>query len=285
MILQLKRLPWLPQLAGVLLLLTVVPGQANAAWYSVPEPADAIFQFGSAEGEALDPESINVLVWNVYKGGKASWSEDFNRLSRDKDVLMLQEGYLSEDMNAGLLETGSFLYNFATSFVYESNHVPTGVVTAATVAPTSNFFFRSHHGEFMVHTPKVVLYSEFPVEGSKKHLLTANIHALNFVSKGKLTDQLEGAMLKIKDYSDPVVFAGDFNTWNQGKLQAVRRIMQDNRFTEVEFSNGEDRTKIFGNIIDHVFVRDVEYTDTQVYADVKGSDHKPLELTLTLPQG
>ena len=46
----------------------------------------------------LNSRNFKVLSWNSYKGRNTIWLKDFDRLSSQSDLVVLQEGYLTDDL-------------------------------------------------------------------------------------------------------------------------------------------------------------------------------------------
>ena len=106
-----------------------------------------------------------------------------------------------------------------------------------------------------------------------------NIHAINFVTSSALHSQLMDAAEVIKSHSGPAIFAGDFNTWTFEKQSFLRELTQKLGFQEVTFEN-DTRKKMFGWILDFIFVRELEVVSSKVHDDLDGSDHKAISAKL-----
>ncbi len=249
--------------------------------YEVPQDNDVLTSYGQSSIERLNPESIKILVWNLYKGKNASWSRDFKRASQGKEILLLQEVYLGPKMKQTLSKLDGYMHKTATSFIYKSKGIRTGVSNASKVAPLETHYLRSKNVEPIVNTPKVTLLNYYPIENSPSELLTINIHAVNFVTVAALSSQLSAAAKKIEAHSGPVIFAGDFNTWSERKIELLKNISSTLNLQEVKFSN-DQRTQVFGRYIDYIFVRGLSVKTSKVWANLQGSDHKALEAELTL---
>jgi len=50
----------------------------------------------------LDSNGFSLLSWNMKKGMKEGWEEDFRRLSYNKDLLIIQEVCLTDAMRTSL---------------------------------------------------------------------------------------------------------------------------------------------------------------------------------------
>jgi endonuclease/exonuclease/phosphatase (EEP) superfamily protein YafD len=246
----------------------------------VPSIKDIMLDMGQFTEEELNPDSIKILVWNMYKGENPTWAEDYEKLTEGQDILMNQEMYLNDLMKDMFSKHEGYGYHTATSFIYLPSKTRTGVTTASRVRTTKYKPQRSRALEPAIKTPKMALETFYKIQGTDKELMAVNIHAINFVSTQALGSQLRDLAKDIKDYKGPVVFAGDFNTWSPGKLRLMRRIIVKGlKMKEVAFKE-DHRKKVFNNIIDYVFVRDLEVIDSKSYGDILGSDHTPMTVEL-----
>jgi endonuclease/exonuclease/phosphatase (EEP) superfamily protein YafD len=265
-------------LAGMLAALTTL------AWgkrYKLPEEDDVFQQINAPLAECLDPEQINVLVWNMHKGLKQAWTDDFMRLSTSKDILLLQEIQLDDNMGRTLFEGTEYAYHLAFSFkdTWDNNTI-SGVATASKVSPVSSTYLRSFHREPVIRTHKMVMFAEYPISGTDESLLTANIHAVNFVSNAKHRRMMCDLESELEKHHGPIILAGDFNTWNKVKIRSLRNMVSRLGLEEVAFEN-DHRTRVFGNALDWVFSRGLSVSDARVHGTVIGSDHKPMEVVFS----
>ena len=89
---------------------------------------------GATAPEALDAGRIELLVWNIYKGGIEGWKEDLASLSGDRNLMLLQEVRLDEKMSHLLADSGLH-WQLATAFHYRQAR--TGVMTVSPAKPSS----------------------------------------------------------------------------------------------------------------------------------------------------
>ncbi len=248
-------------------------------WFRLPSPQEEVQEFGQDSVAELDPNQIRVLVWNQYKGKKNKWRREYERFSRNQDVMLLQEAMVDGDMDKIFRSSRSHRSIMATSFIYRRKNRATGVLTNSSVAPTSIFAQTSRGVEIVGSTPKMILFNTYPVRGKSEELLTVNIHALNSVTWQTLAVQILDALKVINEHRGPVIFGGDFNTWSKNKMDYVLRAMARAGLEEVRFAFEERKMKVFGRPLDHVFVRGVTVRDARV-EKTNGADHQPLLLTL-----
>jgi len=245
----------------------------------MPKNSDVLKKFGRVnQKNKLNPDKIKLFVWNMYKGDNPTWEKDYRYLWRDHDIFALQEMLLDKKMKRVFNTHKDTLYHSATSFLYTSrNNLETGVATAATVPSTRTFWQRSKAREPIIKTPKMVLFTRYPIEGTKKQLLVANIHAINFVGAEKLADQIREAANEIKMHDGPAVFAGDFNTWSSNKVLVMFGILNKIGMRQVKFNPKHDkRMKVNGYFLDYIWYRDLEVLNSTVWGYIEGSDHKAM---------
>lgn len=248
-------------------------------WYKIPSSQDEIQEFGFAPAQELNPNKINVMVWNQYKGKNSSWRSEYTRLSKNQDVLILQEASIDKKMVKAYASNRNQYTIFAASFVYRWKNRATGVASSANVPASSYIAQRSRGVEIAGGTPKMILFATYPLAGRQEELMTVNIHALNSVTWQTLAVQILDALRIVKEHHGPVVFGGDFNTWSKAKMNYLKHAMQKAGMEEVHFAHSERKMKVFGRELDHVFTRGVNISDA-VVEKTGGSDHQPLFLTL-----
>ena len=76
------------------------------------------------------------------------------------------------------------------------------------------------------------------------------------------------------------MLAGDFNTWSDARLEAVREVTSRLSLVPVAFG-ADERQRFLGRIFDWIYVRGVEVIDASAWA-VTSSDHNPLAVTLRI---
>lgn len=225
----------------------------------------------------LNPEDIELLVWNVAKCRAPSWSQDFLKLAYGTDLVLLQEAYLNAEAKSTWKKLDEMGWHMAVSFI-DLSFVPTGVKTGSIVKPKSITYHKTQHTEPITNTPKMALATEYKLRGCEDTLLVVNIHGINFVFSFIFQKQIKQLEAVMKNHKGPIIFAGDFNTWNRRRLSAVHEMAKTLSLKEVPF--GEGRKKAFNFALDRVFVRGLRVLETRVHVEIESSDHKPLFLRL-----
>jgi endonuclease/exonuclease/phosphatase (EEP) superfamily protein YafD len=252
------------------------------AEYTLPNSDNVITTIGNVNKTELDPKSIKLLIWNLYKGQRESFENNFIELAKAKDILVLQEMYLDQKMTTLFSGLSSFYFVGATSFLDDG--IRTGVLTAALGRAKESKYLGSHFTEPIINTPKMSLLNYYAIRGFKSQLLVVNIHAINFVTVSAFEHQINDLYFKVKDYSGPIIFAGDFNTWSLGRMEVLKSYIGKLKLKEVHFDKDE-RLKFMGYPLDHVFYSSgMQLLKASVRGEFVGSDHKPLEVEFFLEQ-
>jgi endonuclease/exonuclease/phosphatase (EEP) superfamily protein YafD len=221
----------------------------------------------------LNPERISVLNWNIYKGQRENWAEDFRRYSYKHDVVMIQEAYLQDELRA-ILDDRDQYWAMNAAFDYEDS--VTGVMTVSSVKPVS--LCGQRIAEPLIRLPKTSLVSYYPIAGMNQNLLVANIHGINFtLGVAAYQEQLDNIYQLMKQHNGPIVFAGDFNTWSDERMQIVEQFAQSLSLESLDYTN-HNRTSVFGNALDHVFYRGLEPVEHDTW-HVTSSDHNPTRVS------
>jgi endonuclease/exonuclease/phosphatase (EEP) superfamily protein YafD len=238
------------------------------------------------------PLTITLVNWNAHKGANPQFISDLEKLLEQEkpDIVFLQEAHadlIQEELMGGY---------FANGWSYPWPGGPmVGVLTLSRIPPLRIEPVSSKYREFFVTAPKVSLVTEYPLPNGES-LLTVNVHLLNFERWGdlKIRDQLEELISILKSHLGPIIMAGDFNTWNEKRLQLVEEIVSDLKLTEVmDFpagrTTGDMKSDFFNSIfgiqselpLDRVYYQGFSIDSARVLP-YESSDHKPIAVQMTL---
>ena len=89
---------------------------------------------GEASNRALNPDSIKVLVWNIYKGKKNGFYDDFTHYGSDRDILMIQEVVNKRPVMDAIDHFTGFRFDVGISFRYRfKKHIYSGTMIGSHV--------------------------------------------------------------------------------------------------------------------------------------------------------
>jgi len=222
----------------------------------------------NSSGE-LDLSGLRILNWNIKKGLQSGWQADLAELGRNKDLVLMQEAGLKEQLPAA----AQFMRHWSFAPGYRSRSQLTGVMTLSAIAPLTQCNLVSM--EPWLNTPKATSITQYALKDSDETLLVANIHAVNFTWGVKaFREQIEAMQSVLAAHSGPILVSGDFNTWSNKRLKILGTVAKQLSLQQIGFAN-DQRTRTFNYAIDHIFVRDLKLVEASAKA-VSSSDHNPL---------
>ena len=218
----------------------------------------------------LTSSHFRLVNWNVHKGQDKGWQEDLARLSKQADFVLLQEA--TQHQNLSTFSTALFVSSF--SF----NELLSGVKTFTQTQP--EWYCGGGVAEPLIQIPKVASVMNLPLEKGNS-LLLINVHLINFEwGISAYQEQLEQLFSLIENYQGPIVMAGDFNAWNEDRLNLVNNLMRKYGLDSVALSQDE-RVRFLGYPLDYIFTRGVKVVSATSEV-VTSSDHNPLLMTFEL---
>ncbi len=227
------------------------------------------------EDQALDGGGFSLVNWNMLKGQRDGWEQDFHRLVGEGDVVLLQEAHLTDGMLEAL-RLSRLNWGLATAFRYRGAEA--GVLTASRADLQEICMQRFR--EPVLKTPKTTLVAQFPFTGGG-HLVVVNVHAINFTTdETYFLESWRKMEAIVQPHEGPLIVAGDFNTWNAARQAIVVNTTQRLGLAPVHFPL-DQRTRILDRIVDHVYYRGLVPVEA-VADEVRTSDHNPMRVTFKL---
>ena len=218
----------------------------------------------------MTAKALRILVWNIYKAKRAPyWQQDFAQLQTAADLILLQEGIEAPSF-LEFMSQFDFGLSHARSF-FSSQYGFTGVMTAYRQPPLQELAVLSPSTEPVAATPKMALVQLFQMEDHLLPLMVINIHSLNFVRFPYFRQQIEELLRLIEQHPGPLLFAGDFNTWSQERLNYLKNALHTYRLEHVKL-NLDSRNRP----LDHIFVRGCTVLNAELHSYITSSDHAPL---------
>ena len=272
-----------------------VPGGTARVMTLKCEAVDRVLQAAGAS-EAADVQNrrpLRLLVWNIHKQGDFGWERDLSGFAAASDVMLLQETVLQPALR-DILDDSGLRWVMASSFLLGADD--NGVLTATRIAPIASCTQRAV--EPLIRIPKSGVISWLPISdtrtdtqtaaradaraGARETLAIANVHSINFeLAPDVHRAQLEALADALAGHRGPIIFAGDFNTWNDARDGVVAEIAARLGLTELNL-RVDQRAVYFGRHLDHIFIRGLQLIDVGAIP-VTSSDHNPLAATLRIP--
>jgi endonuclease/exonuclease/phosphatase (EEP) superfamily protein YafD len=263
-----------------------VPGGTARVMTLKCEAVDRVLQAaGEGEADALNRRPLRLLVWNIHKQGDSGWERDLSGFAAASDVMLLQETVLQPPLR-DILDDSGLRWVMASSFLLGADD--NGVLTATRIAPIASCVQRAV--EPLIRIPKSAVINWLPITdtrtdtrtGSRETLAIANVHSINFeLAPDVYRAQLEALADALAGHRGPIIFAGDFNTWNDARDGVVAEIAARLGLTELTLRI-DQRAVFFGRHLDHILIRGLQLIDVRSIP-VTSSDHNPLAATLRIP--
>ncbi len=259
--------------------------QITRPWFKVVPEHEAHSSWGQARDHELDPDSIKCLVWNIKKTEMSPWNIEYMIYGFDKNLHLIQEAFKNERFNSTLNLFQNMRWDMATSMLYrKQNNTPTGTLIGSTAEAVEAWASHSPDTEIVVQTPKANIFTKYRIRNTDQTLLAISVHGINITSLSAFKRHMNQIADEIRGHEGPVVFAGDFNTRTAKRTNYIKKQMQLLGLNEVEFVNGEHRMTwpLSSSYLDLAFVRGLEVKEAEVLKHSRGSDHKPMVMTLKL---
>lgn len=236
-----------------------------------------LLEFGQAPNIDLKTDrQFTLITWNIYKGGQSGLYEDLIGLTQKSDFVLTQEFLLNDRQKSLMAQSPQTHWALAKSFLDDGEW--TGVATMSQWQPFESVPVRSPGTEPFAGTPKMSLISKYKISGSE--LWIVNLHGLNFdITHVDFEEQIDDVIQRLKGHSGPLIFAGDFNTWSDGRREHLLLRTKSLGLSRVEIENPMG---FFNATLDHIFYRGVKVIKWSLLSSVTSSDHLPLQVVFEL---
>ncbi|AMA65073.1 hypothetical protein AUT07_00515 [Candidatus Arsenophonus lipoptenae] len=225
--------------------------------------------------QSLESEGLRIISWNIYKQQRQNWFSVLNKLVIDKHLILLQEAQPSPQLIKFIISQ-NLIVDQAPAIVLPQ--YTSGVMTLS--RSHSIYCCSLREQEPLIRLPKSTLITVYSLY-NRRNLMIINIHAINFsFGLNIYSRQLHNIEKYIKRHEGPIIFAGDFNTWNRQRTNILKHFTFSLGMKEVNFDI-DVRTIIFGYPIDHVFYRNLILLDAEVIK-TKSSDHNPISVKFSV---
>lgn len=246
---------------------------APSTAFNEPPPHRILLREGQPGGRPGG--DLRLLVWNIEKAKQGEvWRRDFERLLKQSDLALVQESHLVDPVKKVMKAVTSFEWFFVVSFLWRGYE--TGVASVSHWPSENPRWYKSPDNEPILMTPKMAMSLVLPLSDGRR-LLVFNVHALNFVVDGAFKNQIRPLAGVAKAHDGPVIFAGDFNTWNENRMRFLKIEMHSAGLYPIRFDGDRRRMRL-----DHVFVRGLKIKSAVMRTDVSTSDHWPIQTRFSL---
>lgn len=248
----------------------------------IPDSRSAIYSWGQGSTTALTSSTLNILVWNVFKGQKDFFAQDFDRLADNTDLILLSEATDGAPVKSPMSQIPGHHWKMATSWYMKPNRARTGVATGSSALTLATSYIRTSDVEPLALTPKVILVTKYFHQPTEQEILVLNIHGINYVGDQAYERQIRSAEPYLKKHKGPILFAGDFNIRKKTRrLEITQKVLAKYGLQRVPWENPNNNPK--EDQYDDAFSRGfkVERAHFDYSVVDRGSDHPAIQLLLT----
>ncbi len=218
-------------------------------------------------------KQINILCWNVAKlSKKEDFLEYLKKIIKEENINFLA---LQEFKKSFAQKTDFFDFSYILAPNIETKKNVFGVLSAFKIPCQDFIALLSNQQELKFSTHKSALICIFKLNQNTK-LMFVNIHAINFVPNKIFIQELNNIKKYIKNHKGPLIIAGDFNTWNKQRIQALENFKEELVLTKVTYSDNSSIKKIFSNHLDYIFFKKIKFCYSRALKSEFYSDHNPI---------
>lgn len=243
--------------------------------HEIPDPSEVVKAFGRPVTAALTRPNVSVLAWNVYKGRKTPFFQDFQTLASNRDIVMLSEATDGPEVKTAL-DRLPMAWIMGINF-FMKDMVGTGLVTGSYAQAQRVGYTRTEDFEPFVKSPKVILLTIYKHAPSKTDLLILNIHGINWVDSVKFERQIRSVEDVIAKHQGPILFAGDFNLKSPERMGVLQKVLEPYGLRRAPWTNARPEKQL-----DDAFLRGFQVRTARLVYEVRdvSSDHPALDLDL-----
>lgn len=229
-----------------------------------------------ATDQPLDREGVlTVSVWNIYKQQRKNWRQAMALFTANSELVLLQEASLNRSLK-DYLDASQWQVAMANAFKFLNTSA--GVMNLSSVEALKTCAYLAM--EPWLRLPKSALFARFSLSNGQI-LAVVNLHGVNFsLGLDAYKAQMDRLAEVLSKHQGPVILAGDFNSWRQGRLDVVRDFTESLRLKAVVLRI-DQRVTILGKPLDHLYYRELTLMKAEA-PKTEASDHNPIIATFRL---
>ncbi|MFC1507907.1 endonuclease/exonuclease/phosphatase family protein [Pseudomonadota bacterium] len=229
-----------------------------------------------ASDQPLDQDGVlTVSVWNIYKQQRENWHQAMELFTADSELVLLQEASLNSSLK-DYLDASQWQVTMANAFKFLNTSA--GVMNLSSVEAIETCAYLAM--EPWLRLPKSALLARFSLSNGQI-LAVVNLHGVNFaLGLDEYKDQMDRLAEVLSKHQGPVILAGDFNSWRQGRIDVVREFAEGLRLKAVVLSI-DQRSTVLGKPLDHLYYRGLRLMKAEA-PKTEASDHNPIIATFRL---
>lgn len=237
-------------------------------------------QINQFQMQSLQRGDLAVLVWNIYGGSKQGFQADSNHLLANTDIAIFQEANLSSSLLTFFQQT-DLAWQHAKSFQWRQTKM--GVSIGSQAKPNKVTPLLSKNKELSFTTRKTNLIHTYSIQGHPQSLMVFNTHTINFQTTAVFKEEIDQMIEAMLSHKGPLIFAGDFNTWNKGRYLYLMQKVHELKLKTIVFAKKRTTSPLDKSLpLDHIFYRDLKLKQAEVLDHISSSDHLPMKAIFEL---
>lgn len=263
--------------SGAVLQVFTLPSGAQLSVFRGSSQSESVHCYTNEKAKPIDNKgTLNILVWNIYKQNNDDWDKSLLEFTQNAQLALLQEVSMTDEFKAHI-RTKNWFGSHVDAF--KSFDISSGVLNLSTQAP----LLACAHVELepWLRLPKSGIYARYNLSNNKV-LAVVNLHSVNFAyGNEEYTRQMSALVNELSTHSGPIIFAGDFNTWNPSRVVDMQSTLSKLGLVEIKFSPDNRTQFVNGMPLDHVFYKGLTVVKARSPV-TQASDHNPLLVSFTL---
>ncbi|MDE1233420.1 endonuclease/exonuclease/phosphatase family protein [Vibrio aestuarianus] len=254
-----------------------IPSQPQILTINHQNSASPLVCYDNPNAQVIDANGqLELLVWNIYKQNRVNWHSELDKFSQSSQLLLLQEASMTEALKSWIVER-QWGGNQAAAFRVFGESA--GVLNLSKQMPSYACAYTEV--EPWLRLPKSAIYALYRLSDGQS-LAAVNLHAVNFTyGTDEYANQLSTLISKLDEHKGPVIVAGDFNSWSEQRMAAMKTALQGAGMQEVIFSPDHRIQFVTGLVLDHVFYRGLTVINAKA-PQTDASDHNPMLVHFSL---
>lgn len=254
-----------------------IPSQPQILTINHQNSASPLVCYDNPSAQVIDANGqLELLVWNIYKQNRVNWHSELDKFSQSSQLLLLQEASMTEALKSWITER-QWGGNQAAAFRVLGESV--GVLNLSKQMPSHACAYTEV--EPWLRLPKSAIYALYRLSDGQS-LAVVNLHAVNFTyGTDEYANQLSTLITRLDEHQGPVIVAGDFNSWSEQRMTAMKTALQGAGMQEVIFSPDHRIQFVTGFALDHVFYRGLTVINAKA-PQTDASDHNPMLVRFSL---
>lgn len=219
--------------------------------------------------------TLSALIWNTYSANQRHWCKDFNELSGDNNLVLLQS--VSVQTTDPQLDAVSTISEWAVAVSEQSvdGDALAGVKTGCTVASNKQIQHVLQQSEVDKGSSGVLLETHYALGTSSQTLMVLNMLATDGLPVSQCLEQFEQLCHCIEQHNGPIIVGGCFDSWSTDRLAKFQQYAAKAALFEASMTRQGSVERLTKHL-DHVFFRGMSLQSVESMPQMQSTDYSPI---------